>query len=241
MNIQTHNPAGRTQRAAARPKWALRPGLGLWELTFRGQTVILKHEQGIYYVAYLLLHPPTEPIHGLALALRVDALYRRVPVAAEVADPVSGKRFVPEADAVLQERSLGLEDARAAWALRRKQQELETLVDDDETTAPVKAEALRELEALYEFQRSHPWRAGDAAQRAAAAVAKALHRLHRHLAEAVDAFGRPHPVFRGFAAHLKNHLLIPSGRSCARGGPRPGAGRAGCFTYEPPAGVEWVG
>jgi len=238
MNIQTHS---KSERAATRSQWAIRQGLGLWELTFGGQTAVLKHEQGVYYVAYLLLNPPTEPIHGLALALRTEAIYRPIPVAAEVAGSASGTTFVPEAGAVLQERSLGLEDAQAAWALRRKQRELEALLDDDNTTAPVKEEALRELEALYEFQRGHPWRAGDAAQKAAAAVGKALQRFHRRLAEAVDAFGRPHPVLRAFAAHLKNHLLIPSGRGCARGGPRPGSGRAGCFTYEPPAGVAWAG
>lgn len=238
MNIKTNHRLGET---IAGPQWALRKGVGFWELTFAGQTAVFKHEQGAGYVAYLLLHPPLEPIHGLALALRTQALYTHVPAAAEIAGLVSEAPILPEAGAVVQERSLGLDDARAAWALRRKQRELEAILDDESASPPVKTEVQRELEALYQFQKSHPWRAGDAGQKAAAAVAKAIKRLHEHLAAARDAFGRPHPVLRCFAAHLKDHLLIPSGRCCARGGPRPAEGRAGCFTYVPPTGVVWAG
>lgn len=237
MSIKTN----RSSRKFSTPQWALNKGIGFWELTFAGQTAIFKHEQGVFYVAYLLLHPPAEPIHGLALALRAQAVYSRSVAAAEIVDSVSGKAVLPPTDAFVQERSLGLDDARAAWTLRRKQQELEAILNDEDTAAPVKAEVQHELEGLYEYQARHPWRAGDAAQRASDAVAKAIKRFYSRLAAAVDASGRPHPVLVGFAAHLKNHLLIPSGRCCARGGPRPIEGRAGCFTYEPPEGVVWAG
>src|SRR5262245_58750560 len=36
-----------------------------WHLTFNGQDAQFKHEQCAFYVAWLLLNPPTEPIHGL--------------------------------------------------------------------------------------------------------------------------------------------------------------------------------
>ena len=51
-------------------KYALRRGLGFWELTFEGRQAIFKHEQGALYVACLLLDPPPEPIHAVALALK---------------------------------------------------------------------------------------------------------------------------------------------------------------------------
>jgi hypothetical protein len=57
------------------PRYALRKGLGCWGLTFDGKSAVLMHEQGIYYVAYLLMNPAEEPIHGLALALKIKALY----------------------------------------------------------------------------------------------------------------------------------------------------------------------
>ena len=49
--------------------YALSRGWGLWDLTFAGRRAIFKHEQGVLYVAWLLLHPPPEPIHAVALAL----------------------------------------------------------------------------------------------------------------------------------------------------------------------------
>ena len=50
-------------------RFALRRGLGFWELTFEGQRAVFKHDQGTLYVACLLLDPPQEPIHSVALAL----------------------------------------------------------------------------------------------------------------------------------------------------------------------------
>ena len=67
----------------------------------------------------------------------------------------------------------------------------------------------------------------------------AIKRFHARLAGAVDAKGRPHPVLQGFARHLQEHLLIPSGRGGGQGGARAGSARRGCFTYEPPRGVVW--
>lgn len=62
-----------------------------------------------------------------------------------------------------------------------------------------------------------------------------------HLARAVDAQGQTHPVRQGFAGHLREHLLIPSGRGGGHGGARAVAAPGGCFTYEPPPGVVWAG
>jgi hypothetical protein len=53
---------------------ALRRGLGFWELTFEGRQSIFKHEQGTLYVACLLLDPPSEPIHAVALALKAKEM-----------------------------------------------------------------------------------------------------------------------------------------------------------------------
>jgi hypothetical protein len=55
-------------------QYALRRGLGFWELTFEGKQAIFKHEQGALYVACLLLDPPSEPIHALALALKAKEM-----------------------------------------------------------------------------------------------------------------------------------------------------------------------
>jgi len=64
--------------------------------------------------------------------------------------------------------------------------------------------------------------------------------LHRHLAEGVDAEGKPHPVLQAFAEHLRMHLLVPSGLGGGHGGRRAAVASGGCFTYEPPSGVVWI-
>src|ERR1035441_2693207 len=55
-------------------QYALCRGLGYWELIFEGRQAIFKHEQGALYVACLLLDPPPEPIHAVALALKARSM-----------------------------------------------------------------------------------------------------------------------------------------------------------------------
>ena len=198
-------------------------GPGLWEVTFKGQRAIFKHELGALYVACLLLEPPREPIHAVALALK----------ARDLTGPGAGP------GGVVQQRSMGLEDAATVRALWRRQRTLERVLADDEAIEPVKAEALRELEQVTEFLRKNPWHSRGGAERCVRAVSAAIKRVHLRLARAVDAEGKPHLVLQGFARHLHEHLLMPSGRGggCARGW--AAAMYPGCFTYEPPTGVVW--
>ena len=203
-------------------EYALRRGLGFWELTFERRRAIFKHELGALYIACLLLDPPREPIHAVALALRARELWQ------------------PEAADLLQQRSLGLDDAAAIRALWRKQRELQRVLEDNQQIEPVKAEAARELEEITEFLRQSPWRSRGNAERCVEAVGRAIKRLHARLAQAVDASGQPHPVLCDFARHLHECLLIPSGRGLGHGGARPRWAVPGCFTYEPPPGVVWT-
>jgi len=206
-----------------RCRYALRRELGFWQLTLEGRGAIFKHELGALYVACLLLDPPREPIHAAALALK--------------ARETSGQAAGP--CEMVQQRSMGLEDAAAVRALWRKQRALERVLEDDDEIEPVKAEAGRELEEVTEFLRKSPWRARDGAERCVRAVTAAIKRLYAHLAGAVDVQGQPHPVLRGFARHLYHHLLVPSGRGGGYARGWPAATYPGCFTYEPPKGVVW--
>jgi hypothetical protein len=213
----------RTPRAE-RP-YALRRGEEYWALVFEGREAIFKHELGVLYVAYLLLNPPKEPLHGVALALK----------AREAAGKPAGR------DEFLEERSMGLEDAAAVRAMWRRQRELERVLEDRLAIEPVKAEALRELEEVTEHLRTSPWRSRHGADRCVEAVATAIRRFHAHLAGAVDAEGKPNAVLQAFALHLAENLLTPSGRGYGRAGTWVASVPAGCFTYEPPGGVVWNG
>lgn len=234
---QAFTPTHHTSKTAV--PYALRKELGFWDLTFEGRSGIFKHEQGAFYVAYLLGRPWAEPIHGLVLALEFKERRRHTGGIFEIADPNSGRLVCVAKTATLQQRSLGLDDVEAARALRRKQQQLEALLEDEDQIEPVKAEAQRELEVIYQFQQLNAPRIRTSAEKAADAVGKAIKRLYQHLADATEARGEPHAVLRAFAEHLKRYLLIPSGRCGTPGGPRLREQGRGCFTYEPPSGITW--
>src|SRR5206468_8614527 len=133
----------------------------------------------------------------------------------------TGRAAPVQSHARIQERSLALDDAQTLRALLRKEKELEAILDDEDESEPVKQEALRELEAIAEFQKQHGRRSQDSAQRAVRAVRKAIIRFHRRLLATLDRHGNPHPVLCPFAVHLKKHLLIPSARYCRPAGGRP--------------------
>jgi len=121
-------------------RYALRRGVDCWALVYEGREAIFKHELGALYVAYLLLNPPKEPLHAVALALK----------ARDMAGKAAGRDEAPA------ERSMGLEDAAAVRALWRRQRELERMIADRQESEPVKAEALRELEQVTEYLRKSP-------------------------------------------------------------------------------------
>jgi hypothetical protein len=220
--MKTSRPTS-IHESRARQAHALRRGLGFWALIFAGREAIFKHEQGALYVACLLLDPPPEPIHAVALALKARTIFGQAPGTTEV----------------IQQRNLGLDDAAAVRALWRRQRALERVLEDDQETEPVKAEALRELEEITEYLRKNPWRSRHGAERCVRAVTMAIKRLHARLARAVDAEGNPQPVLQAFARHLHEHLLIPSHRGGGHGGARGASVPAGCFIYEAPPGVVW--
>jgi hypothetical protein len=203
--------------------YGLRRGLGTWEVTFEGQRDSFRDEQGADYVVWLLLHPPPQPIHAVALVLEARHVASHTPGTADV----------------IQQRNLGMDDAEAVRNLRRQARQLEAVLADKRESEPAKAEARRKRKEILEFLRRNSWRSQDSTQKCVRAVNRAIRRLHAYLARGVDAEGKPHPVLRAFARHLQEHLLAPSGRG---GGPRGARGVAapgGCFTYEPPPGVVW--
>jgi hypothetical protein len=214
------------QNRACEPQggqYALRRGLGTWEVTFEGRRDSFRDEQGAEYVVWLLLHPPPAPMHALALVLEARHTARRAPGAA----------------GVIQQRNLGLDDAEAVRGLRRQARQLEAVLEDKKQSELAKGEARQKRQEILEFLRRNPWRSQDSAQKCVRATTRAIKRLHSYLAKGVDAEGKPHPVLQNFARHLREHLLIPSGRGGSHGGARAVSAAGGCFTYEPPPGVVW--
>ena len=235
-----HSNAPTLQRPnASTGRYALRRGLGSWELNFKGQSAVLKHEKGIMYVAYLLTHP-SNGLHALDLASRINSIGGSQVGMAQITDPTTGRTVLLESHSRIQERSLSLDRAAAMRAVLRTQTELEAMLEDHLVIEPIRRRAEEDLKALYDYEQKHCARVTDSAQRAARTVRMAIKRFHRRLAAAVDANGNPHTVFRRFADHLEKYILVPSARFSCRTGGRNSTGLAGCFTYEPPRGITWV-
>lgn len=175
----------------------------------------------------------------MELVAKVPAIYRRQLGFTSPVDETTGKAVALDAGAMPQERSHAPDDLEVARRIEAKEREWEAILDDQDATEPEKAEALRHLTELAEFQRQNAMRSRGNAERLVRAVRVAITRLHANLANATDGKGQPHPVLRPFADHLARHLITPSARFSGRMGARTRAGVAGRFTYEPPEGVEW--
>ena len=115
-----------------------------------------------------------------------------------------------------------------AAILVKKERALEAILDTTVNTDPIHAEALEELELLYEFQASYFAELTLATEDTTARRVMAdLLSLHASLTVAVDAQGNPHPIARAFALHVLVHMVMPSLRATSRAG-HP------CFVYEQP-------
>jgi hypothetical protein len=203
-------------------RYSLRREGRWWRLIFQGRQSGFGHEQGALYVAYLLVVPPQAPVHAVVLALH--------------AKDVLGSWVRPEE--VPEQREIRTEVPATIRAMWGRQRELERLLHNAREPEPVRAEALRELEQITQYLRQTPWMSRRTALRYGRNVGRAILRLCEHLAEAVDADGRPDEVLRSFATHLQEHLLATSARG-ARDMRVNSWAQPGWFVYVPPQGVVW--
>jgi len=223
--------------------YSLRRHTTFWSLTFNGQEACFDHEQGAYYVAYLLLNPPDEPIHGVALELKALTFFRQFSdkrCETVITDPLTGELKTMACDSEIVEDRLCADEAEGLAPLRRKIEELEAILQNERASEPVKAEVARELEEIYAYQKRNPLAPLTESQRAVRNVRRAIIRLHEHLAAAVGHQGKPHPVLRSFAEHIRRYVIIPSFLFCKVGRRRTADTGASTFTYEPPSGVNWT-
>ena len=175
-----------------------------------------------------------------AVWAKIPEIYRAQLGLAPLVDPSTGKQVDLASHARIQERSLALDDAQAMRTLHKKEKELEAILDSEDATEPEKAEALRDLEQIAEFQKHHARRTKDGSQRAVAAVRKAIIRFHQRLLTGSAPAGAAHQAFQAVATHIEKYLLTPSAGYRGPSGTRARGPFAGCFTYQPPQAVHWL-
>ena len=211
----TSNIHHSTPNVHAGARYVIRRGLGGWYLVYDGVESVLPDDKAVYYAAQLLLDPPTSPLHASVL----DNL-------------VFGHALVEN------QRNLGLDDQETLARQGQARQECLAVLADDSATAMERAEAQRDLDKINVWVRKYQRGTEASEQKQARAISVGLLRLIKDLERATGLKREPVPVLRAFGRHLRMHLWEASNRASGRRG-RPG--RSGCFSYEPPEGIKWVG
>jgi hypothetical protein len=221
------------------PRFALRRDGDVWHLTFDAREAMLKHEQGVYYLAEMLTHPG-ERIKKLHLAAKYSGLKSRGLCTIEVYDPATGRIETPASMEPVHEAALATDDLEARNACKARARELKETIEDPTETDAAKMEAREELEQIVAHLRRDNRVVRDPTKASGDAIRSALKKLLRNLMEPGGSAGTPQSVRREFAQHIERYLLIPSRRF---GAPQARMARGeltGCLLYEPPAGVTWI-
>ena len=227
--VAAWNPAANEH---ARQVYLLRKYGEIWHLVFGGRPGFISDDRAMQLVAYLLLHPSTEPMHAVPLAGKVwPRVWDDWPLSSDEAE---------EAGMAVQPQSSGAQLNKGEnYLLKKRFRELLEIIGDATLHAAEREAAQVELDELDAALDGVAGRTLDNAAKTAERMRKLISRLHRKLAEATDENNQPHLALREFAEHLRRHLMIPSSRYGGGRGTRNRAGVAGTFVYEPPPEVVW--
>src|ERR1039458_9928877 len=221
------------------PRCALHREGSLWRLTFDDDQAILKHEQGICYIAEMLSHP-RERVKKLNLAAKHSSPRSPGGSGIEIYDPATGKHEPPASMEPVHEAALAADDDEARRAYQARARELKETIDDPTETERAKVGAREELEAIAAHLSKDSRTLRDPTKAAADAVRIGIHRFLHNLVGRGDMASSPLPVRRGFAKHLQRYLLVPSRRYAAPGARKARGELTGCLLYDPPAGTLWA-
>jgi hypothetical protein len=221
------------------PRYALRREGSLWHLTFNGREAVLRHEQGLCYLAEMLSRPG-ERVKKLDLAAKYSRSKTNGGSSMEVYDPATGTSLPPNRTESVRESSLAGDEQEAGDACRKRALELKETIDDETETEAAKAEAREELGLIVAHLKKDHRVFRDSTKAAGDAIRNAIKKLLHGLLNGGSSASTEQSVRREFAEHIQRHLLTPSRRYSAPGARKARGELTGCLLYEPPAGVSWV-
>ena len=232
-------PAVPERLGPGQPRYALHREGPLWRLTFDDDQAILKHEQGICYVAEMLSHP-RERVKKLNLAAKHSSPRSQGGSSIEIYDPATGQHEPPASLEPVHEAALAGDDLEARRAYQARVRELKERIGDPTETERAKAEAREELKVIAAHLSKDSRTLRDPTKAAADAVRIGINRFLRNLFGRGDTVASPLRVRRGFARHLQRYLLAPSSRYAAPGARKARGELTGCLLYDPPAETRWA-
>ena len=221
------------------PRYALHREGSLWRLTFEDGRAILKHEQGICYVAEMLSHP-RERVKKLNLAAKHSSPRSPRGSGIEIYDPATGRHEPPASLEPVHEAALAGDDLEARRAYQARARELKETIGDPTETERAKVEAREELKVIAAHLSKDSRTLRDPAKAAGDAVRIGINRFLRNLVGRGDTVASPLRVRRGVAKHLERYLLVPSSRYAAPRARKARGELTGCLLYDPPAGTRWA-
>src|ERR1017187_4782420 len=112
-------PAVPERPGRGQPRCALHHEGSLWRLTFDDDQAILKHEQGICYVAEMLSHP-RERVKKLNLAAKYSSPRSPGGGGIEIYDPATGRHQPPASLEPVHEAALAGDDLEARRAYQAR-------------------------------------------------------------------------------------------------------------------------
>ena len=220
-------------------RFVLRREFRNWPLVYEGATGVLRDCRAVRLLDDLLKHPPDEPLHATEWELRVDGR-PLVEGAGAMGRAEDDGRPGDDASGLggLMQEGTGRDFAGriSLPALKAKLMELRAAKEDPTLPGEERAAAATEYRTLL---RAHArgGKLNGEAERAVDRVRKQIKTLIRELQAAEVTRGKANAVLRAFGRHLEECLWLPSVGGRKRVG---AAGKPGCFTYEPPAGVNWI-
>ena len=221
------------------PRCALHREGSLWRLTFDDDQAILKHEQGICYIAEMLSHP-RERVKKLNLAAKHSSPRSPGGSGIEIYDPATGRHEPPASLEPVHEAALAGDDMEARRAYEARARELKETIGDPTETERAKVEAREELKVIAAHLSKDSRTLRDPAKATGDAVRIGINRFLRNLVGRGDTVASPLRVRRGFAKHLQLYLLVPSSRYAAPRARQARGELTGCLLYDPPAGTRWA-
>jgi hypothetical protein len=215
-------------------RYKLRKGSRIWTVICDGKEGTIADGKAMNLVAYLLKNPPEEPIHASRLEALVRERDSKSPEGLLV--ETSGKHgfqkeAVVERTAQIQELSINSFDEKYLDDLRERKAELLAAIEDVNLPQSERDNSQTEYDQLKKSLNSKfpP----SQAQKAVDRVRQLLKRLVDQLLEANSKPGEPDETLRAFGDHINKYIVRTSSSHANTGLP-------GCFTYEPPPGVEWA-
>ena len=225
--------------AADQPQYALHRRGELWHLTLNGCPAILKHEQGLCYVAEVFTHPG-EPLKKLNLAAKFSSPKAKGRGGIEVYDPATGRYDVPASTEPVHEAPLAADENEARKAYQERGRELKEIIDDPTETEAAKEAATEELQKIIDHLRKDSRQVRDATKVAGDNVRNAIDRLLHTLNSAEGPAPSELAVRRQFAEYIQRYVINPTRRYAAPRARKARGDLTGCQLYEPPDGISWV-